>query len=153
MAKQIVSILHKFRLVGEISFRKDYSPPSSPPSRPYTVADLSLACALLDPSPSVLPAAPATLDPAGLGAAASEESSSPAQAERSSVARVGKVRRTRTALGGGAGAHEGAAGEAARLAVARVQAGLATARPRSCHRRWSYWSHRGSEPPYQRTQP
>ena len=35
MAKRIVSIPHKFRLAGEISFRKDYSPPSSPPSRPY----------------------------------------------------------------------------------------------------------------------
>ena len=27
LAKQIVLIPHKFRLVGEISFRKDYSPP------------------------------------------------------------------------------------------------------------------------------
>ena len=35
MAKRIVSIPHKFRLAGAISFRKDYSPPSSPPSRPY----------------------------------------------------------------------------------------------------------------------
>ena len=37
MAKRIVSIPHKFRLTGAISFRKDYSPPPfSPPSRPYT---------------------------------------------------------------------------------------------------------------------
>ena len=36
MAKRIVSIPHKFRLAGVISFRNDYSPPSSPPSRPYT---------------------------------------------------------------------------------------------------------------------
>ena len=39
MAKRIVSIPHKFRLAGVINFRKDYSPPpSSPPSRPYSVA-------------------------------------------------------------------------------------------------------------------
>ena len=38
MAKRIVSIPHKFRLAGAISFRKDYSPPSCPPSRPYTRA-------------------------------------------------------------------------------------------------------------------
>ena len=38
MAKRIVSIPHKFRLAGAISFRKDYSPPSSPPSRPYNRA-------------------------------------------------------------------------------------------------------------------
>ena len=36
MAKRIVSISHKFRLAGAISFRKDYSPPSSPSSRPYS---------------------------------------------------------------------------------------------------------------------
>ena len=38
MAKRIVSIPHKFQLAGAISFRKDYSPPSSPSSRPYTAA-------------------------------------------------------------------------------------------------------------------
>ena len=36
MAKRIVSIPHKFRLAGAISFRKDYSPHSSMPSRPYS---------------------------------------------------------------------------------------------------------------------
>ena len=35
MARPIVLIPHLFRLAGAISFRKDYSPPSSPPSRPF----------------------------------------------------------------------------------------------------------------------
>jgi len=35
LARPIVLIPHLFRLAGAISFRKDYSPPSSPPSRPY----------------------------------------------------------------------------------------------------------------------
>ena len=37
MARPIVLISHLFRLADVISFRKDYSLPSSPPSRPYTV--------------------------------------------------------------------------------------------------------------------
>ena len=40
MARSKVLIPHLFRLAGAISFRKDYSPPSSPPSRPFTWADL-----------------------------------------------------------------------------------------------------------------
>ena len=35
MARPIVLIPHLFRLADAINFRKDYSPPSSPPSRPY----------------------------------------------------------------------------------------------------------------------
>ena len=35
MARPIVLIPHLFRLAGVIIFRKDYSPPSSPPSRPF----------------------------------------------------------------------------------------------------------------------
>ena len=38
MARPIVFILHLYRLADAINFRKDYSPPSSPPSRPYKVA-------------------------------------------------------------------------------------------------------------------
>ena len=38
MARPIVLIPHLFRLADAIKFRKDYSPPSSPPSRPYTCA-------------------------------------------------------------------------------------------------------------------
>ena len=36
MARLISLILHLFRLASAINFRKDYSPPSSPPFRPYT---------------------------------------------------------------------------------------------------------------------
>jgi hypothetical protein len=36
LARLIVLILHLFRLADVIIFRKDYSPPSSPPSRPFT---------------------------------------------------------------------------------------------------------------------
>jgi hypothetical protein len=36
LAKRIVSIPHKFQLAGAISFRNDYSPPTSPSSRPYS---------------------------------------------------------------------------------------------------------------------
>ena len=36
MTRSISLIPHSFRLAGNVlSFRKDYSPPSSPPSRPY----------------------------------------------------------------------------------------------------------------------
>ena len=35
MARPIVLIPHLFQLAGVINFRKDYSTPSSPPSRPY----------------------------------------------------------------------------------------------------------------------
>ena len=35
MARPIVLIPYLFRLADAISFRKDYSPPSSPPSRPF----------------------------------------------------------------------------------------------------------------------
>jgi len=35
LARPIVLIPHLFQLAGAISFRKDYSPPSSPPSRPF----------------------------------------------------------------------------------------------------------------------
>jgi hypothetical protein len=35
LARPIVLIPHLFRLAGVINFRKDYSPPSSPPSQPY----------------------------------------------------------------------------------------------------------------------
>ena len=35
MARPIVLIPHLFRLADVINFRKDYSPPSSPPSRPF----------------------------------------------------------------------------------------------------------------------
>ena len=35
MAKPIVLIPHLYRLADAINFRKDYSPPSSPPSRPF----------------------------------------------------------------------------------------------------------------------
>jgi hypothetical protein len=37
LARPIVLIPHLFRLADAINFRKDYSPPSSPPSRPYSV--------------------------------------------------------------------------------------------------------------------
>ena len=37
MARPIVLIPHLYRLVDAINFRKDYSPPSSSPSRPYSV--------------------------------------------------------------------------------------------------------------------
>jgi hypothetical protein len=36
LARPIVLILHLFRLAGVVIFRKDYSPPSSPSSRPFT---------------------------------------------------------------------------------------------------------------------
>jgi len=36
LARPIVLIPHLFRLAGIIIFRKDYSPPSSPPSRPFS---------------------------------------------------------------------------------------------------------------------
>ena len=36
LARPIVLIPHLFWLADVINFRKDYSPPSSPPSRPYT---------------------------------------------------------------------------------------------------------------------
>ena len=39
MARPIVLIPHLYRLADAINFRKDYSPPSSPPSRPYTCGD------------------------------------------------------------------------------------------------------------------
>ena len=35
MARPILIIPHLFRLADAINFRKDYSPPSSPPSRPF----------------------------------------------------------------------------------------------------------------------
>ena len=35
MARPIILISHLYRLADTISFRKDYSPPSSPPSRPF----------------------------------------------------------------------------------------------------------------------
>jgi hypothetical protein len=36
LARPIVLIPHLFRFADVINFRKDYSPPSSPPSRPFT---------------------------------------------------------------------------------------------------------------------
>jgi hypothetical protein len=36
--RTIVLIPHLFQLAGVINFRKDYSPPSSLPSRPYNYA-------------------------------------------------------------------------------------------------------------------
>ena len=38
MARPIVLIPHLYRLADVINFRKDYSPPSSPPSRPFIEA-------------------------------------------------------------------------------------------------------------------
>ena len=35
MARPIILIPYLFLLAGAIKFRKDYSPPSSPPSRPF----------------------------------------------------------------------------------------------------------------------
>ena len=38
MARPIILIPHLFQLANAINFRKDYSSPSSLPSRPYTAA-------------------------------------------------------------------------------------------------------------------
>ena len=39
MSRPIVLFPHLFRLIGAFNFRNDYSPSSSPPSRPYTEVD------------------------------------------------------------------------------------------------------------------
>ena len=44
MARPKVLIPHLFRLADAINFRKDYSPPSSPPSRPFTNPKPCLPC-------------------------------------------------------------------------------------------------------------
>jgi hypothetical protein len=38
LARTIVLIPYLFRFADAINFRKDYSPPSSPPSRPFNLA-------------------------------------------------------------------------------------------------------------------
>ena len=53
MAKPIVLIPHLFRLASTINFRKDYSPPSSPPSRLYARAVMQPHCCVIVEPPSL----------------------------------------------------------------------------------------------------
>jgi hypothetical protein len=50
LARPIVLIPHLFRFADAINFRKDYSPPSSPPSRPFTFGEGS-RCTLASLTP------------------------------------------------------------------------------------------------------